>query len=396
MTPPDRQGPAAPRAPRPRGTDGARSRAGRAWVVALLGTVALSTAVAQTQFLDRARAPRPDLTAFRPRNLGGYAPFARTSVPDALEEDAQLGPGIRRAGATDDDPVAEDDLIELVVDRGGLADAIVLERTAPHLKLWTTHDRQPGTEVPFVGDRTAPLAFGGGAATYWVEWVGTTGALGALELRANSGGKLLDRVVLHAFDGLVVALGGEGQVPGLPVDPNHGTFVVATELYERGYDVLMRDEDEVDGTGAGPVYDQVVTALTDRGVHELAVFGFSHGGGSTADLLARLDAASAGLPAYTVGFTSYTDGVGNASDIDVSQESTRPADSGFHANHYQHGTLFEDFFLDGTAIANSEPPPAGLDVETTPWGANATHYDVDDYVQVTSFLLSNLEPRVGR
>src|SRR6185295_8776779 len=80
-----------------------------------------------------------------------------------------------------------------------------------------------------------------------------------------------DRLMFHAFHSLVVALGGEGQVPSVPVDPNHGTFVVAIELEQSGYDVLMRDEDEVTADGSGPVYTEVVNAIQHRAVHELAV-----------------------------------------------------------------------------------------------------------------------------
>lgn len=192
-----------------------------------------------------------------------------------------------------------------------------------------------------------------------------------------------------------MALGGEGQVPQVPADPNHGTFQVAIELYERGYDVLMRDEDEVAADGAGPVYTAIVNAIQHRSVGELAIFGYSHGGGSTFDLCERLNTFRATIGTFTIGLTSYVDGVQNDSDVDLDRELRKPPSSAYHANHYQRGS-FSDFFLDGGPVPVSEPPPSGLDVETIFWGAGATHFVVDDFDQVRDFILLNLQPRVRR
>ncbi|NOT31978.1 MAG: hypothetical protein HOP15_16145, partial [Planctomycetes bacterium] len=219
--------------------------------------------------------------------------------------------------------------------------------------------------------------------------------LAALELRALAPDARFGRLVFHAFQGLVVALGGEGQTPSVPLDPNHGTFVVARELYERGWDVLMRDEDTVTADGSGPVYTEVVNAIQHRAVSELAVFGYSHGGGSTHDLCERLEAFRATIGTFAIDFTSYVDGVQNDSDIDLDQETRKPPASGYHANHYQVGSL-ADFFLDGGPVSASFPAPTGLNVETIFWGAGAHHFIVDDFGQVRDFILLNLEARVSR
>ena len=79
---------------------------------------------------------------------------------------------------------------------------------------------------------------------------------------------------------------------------NHGTYRVATGLYEIGYDVLMRDEDEVESSGAGRVYEEVVNAIQKRSVRELAIFGYSHGGGSTYNLCERLNESRAGIGTF--------------------------------------------------------------------------------------------------
>lgn len=359
----------------------------------LVLVLAAALAPASTQ---RARRAPQGLTAFRPQHGAGYAPFERTRVREEHEEDPELGPGIRVNGPGELDPGGEDDLVELVVARA-LADVtLVLQRSGPELAVWGTRDKQPGSALAFTGNRSAPLAFqGADTLTLWVEWGSAPPGLASLALRALEPDLELDRLLFHAFQGLVVALGGEGQTPVIPADPNHGTFLVGIDLYERGYDVLIRDEDEVSATGAGLVFDEVVNAIQHRAVGELAVFGFSHGGGSTFDLCERLNTFRATIGTFTIDFTSYTDGVQNDSDLDIEMELRRPISSGFHANHFQHGS-FADFGLDGGPVSTSLPPPTGLDVETTPWGASATHYLVDDYSEVRAFLLAELEPRVSR
>jgi hypothetical protein len=363
-------------------------------VLLLLGA---ATAAALPAAAQGRSADRPDaLTAFRPRQGAGYAPFAPTPVPEALEEDPELGPGIRVNGPGELDPAGEDDLIEVRVDRALRGASLVLERSSPALFLWTTPDRQPGSELPFTADRTAPLAFGSSSSlTVWVEWTAPAHGLARLDCRALETGGVLDRLVFHTFRGLVLALGGEGQGPGQPVDPNHGTFLVASELYRQGRDVRMYDEDAVASDGSGAVYVEAVNAIQARGVAELAIFGYSHGAGSTHDLCERLDANRAGVGVFSIPFTSYVDGVENDSDVDVDMELRKPPGSAYHANHYQRGT-FADFFLDGGPVPVSAPPPSGLDVETTAWGGGATHFVVDDLAQVRDFIGLNLETRVLR
>jgi hypothetical protein len=336
------------------------------------------------------------LTAHRPGHGTETFPFARTAVPGDREEDPLLGPGMRVNGSGEIDPVAEDDLVEVTVRPVVRGASLFLERSDAALALWGTRTKLAGTELSFSANRSAPLAFPGNRPiTLWAEATATGSVPLVLDLRTEAGAPL-DRLVFHRFRSIVIALGGEGQVPSRPFDPNHGTFLVGRDLYESGYDVFCLDEDGVLPDGSGPVYDEVVNAVQHRGVDEVAIFGYSHGGGSTWSLAARLDAMALMIGPFSVSFTSYVDGVENDSDTDVDMELRRPIGSGLHANHYQVGTLFEDFFLDGGPVPSSIPPPTGLNVETTAWGASATHFTVDDYPQVLSFLRSNLEGVVTR
>ena len=368
------------------------------------------------------------LTAYRPQHGTGYHPFARTAVPEAFEEHRSLGPGIRVNHADERDPEVEDDLIELVVTRSSADATFALKRSDTSLSVWTTRRKLPQTEIPFTNNRSTPLAFGEAhLITLWVEWTGVAPAFPTLSLLAleSDVDDVDDRIVFHAFTGLVVALGGEGQEPDYPVDINHGTYRVATTLYERGWDVLMRDEDEVDSDGDGLVYDEVVNAIQNRYVRDLAVFGYSHGGGSTYDLCKRL-AGTAPLNRFSVSFTAYIDGIKNGRssvldailDSNTDPETRRPPGSSFHLNFYQHAS-FEDGrrvrtdglnsvvalaskvgarILEGRPVASSNPSLDGLnlDVESVNWDMTAHHFDIDDFDRVHDFIRTELTARVSR
>jgi hypothetical protein len=340
-----------------------------------------------------------NLTAFRPQHGAAYFPFARTSVPEAMETSIALGPGIRiNAPPGDADPAGEDDLIEITINVQPAGGAFRLRRDHTALRIWTTRNKSAGTLIPFSAGQTEPLPFApfGATLTVWAEWAQVVHGTVSLSIEPATGGPALDTLVFHTFHSIVLALGGEGQVPSLPVDPGSGTFVVGTSLYEQGYDAFLYDEDHVIASGTGAVYNETVTAIMHRGVIEVAVFGYSHGGGSTHSLCSRLEIDGPGIGAFTIVYTGYADGVRNNSDIDTAMELRRPPLTGFHVNHYQHGTLVEDFFLDGGPVPNSNPSPTGLDVETTPWGENSTHFIVDDYFEVRNYMEVNFLPRVTR
>lgn len=333
------------------------------------------------------------LTAYRPRHGSGYFPFTRTPVAEVDEESLTLGPGIRINAPGDDDLAGEDDLIEVVVQSTSPGLDLALRRTDEAIRVWTTPTKLPGTEIAFVGDRTAALPVTVGALTVWVEWATARHGDAALHLEPLAANYSLDTLVFHTFRSIVMALGGEGQVPTVPVDPNSGTFVVGIALYVRGFDVHMHDEDEVTANGSGPCFDKVVDAVSNRMVNEVAIFGYSHGGGSTYDLAEKLDIERAGIGVFDITVSSYVDAVGNNSDFDISQELRRPPSTGWHANHYQVGS-FSDFFLDGGPVPNSNPPTTGLNVETTAWGAGSDHFQVDDFTQVRSYIEDNFVSRL--
>ena len=187
----------------------------------------------------------------------------------------------------------------------------------------------------------------------------------------------------YPFTTIVIALGGENQVPSDPPDPNHGVFNLAATLYAQGFDVHMYDEDNVNSSGAGSVYDEVVRAIQGRGIALVAIFGYSHGGGSTHDLAGLLDSNRASIGTFTFPYTAYIDGIRNSSDIDINSETRLPAATQYHVNYYQRN----DFLIRGNSV-----PGANVDVNVTntPWGSGLVHTSIDDHPNVRDGVLTPL------
>lgn len=339
-----------------------------------------------------------DLTAYRPQTEAYGVPFARRAVPDADEE--TLGAGIRRN--TDDDDgnglsdatqlgvVGENDLIELAItNTPALAPAgweYVIVRSGAHLKVWL----DAGKAFPLL-DANDEAVLTTGNTSLWVESVAAVSGTVQVLARPAGGGAAIasDTVLFYPFTSVVIALGGENQSPSDPPNSNHGVFNIARDLYAMGYDVHMYDEDDVDGSGNGPAYAEVVRAIAKRGIGILSVFGYSHGGGSTYDLVERVAINAGSIGSYTVPFTAYIDAIENDSDIDIESERRLPFGTQYHVNYYQR----EDFFIRGNSVPGAD---VDVNVNSTPWGAGIEHTGVDDLTNVRNGVRDALVARVPR
>ena len=284
-----------------------------------------------------------------------------------------------------------------------------LRRTNHNINVWSEANKATGWYT--TGDAVRIPA----STTGWVEWntmdPNQTGANLELYLwdvthqRAVPGST--DTLHFYPFTSVVIALGGEDQVPVDPPPPNLGVFVLAGEMYRDGYDVHMYDEDAIDTVGAGVPFNEVLQALTQRGVTQVAVYGYSHGGGSTFLMVRRLFT----MNGVSVNFTAYIDGVEDeGGPLDNDPEVRRPPGSAFHANYYQHGVsdpldpLF-DWGLDGGPIVGLLPTDWEIDVETqppgAPWDPVATHYTIDNPsppspAPVHADLMTRFRARINR
>jgi hypothetical protein len=367
----------------------------------------LDQACARVQELDQRCdapfAPSLDLAAYRPLTGASGAPFQRWPVSESEE----VAPGARiRINGDDDDAdgladrddigvAGENDLVELTLTvdppEPPPGYEYVLARSNAGLRVWNESTRN--TEVIGPGD-SAVLAFSSTTRTLWVE--SPFGGEADLEFVARqiaTGAQVAsDRVHVVPFTSVVIALGGEGQVPAdPPLEPaNHGMFQLAITLYRMGYDVHMYDEDVVPASGAGAAYNEVVGAVQKRGVSRVAIFGYSHGGGSTNDLAKRLDANRASIGVFTLDFTAYVDGIDNDSDFDIDPETALPPSTAYHGNYYQHpGCGFLQ--LCGGPISGAD---LNVNVTATPWGSGLTHFTIDDAPEVLQGVLDLLVAHV--
>ena len=354
---------------------------------------------------DAPAAPVVELTAYRPQSEFYGVPIQRAAVP----EDEELTPGAGvRVNADDDDAngladaddmsvPGENDLIEVtLLASPELPPAGVeyrLERGNGNILAWS--DATKETELFGAGD-SVPLTFDSSSMTVWIEMPQAGEA--DLELVAwsmtDQTAVASDTVHFFPFTSVIIALGGESQVPAdPPLEPNnHGTFQVALDLYHRGYDVQMYDEDVVSASGAGAAYNEVFSAVSERGVLGVAIYGYSHGGGSTNDLARRLDDNRGVIGLFMIEFTGYVDGIDNDSDFDIGTETALPPSTQYHANYYENPGCGL-FTLCGGPIAGAD---FDLNVTTTAWGASLTHFTVDDAPEVTTGIRDQLTARVPR
>jgi hypothetical protein len=330
----------------------------------------------------------------------GSEPFTRLAVSE--EDEVISGIGIRLNGDDDDEDnlpdysddivVNENDLIEVTVMVAGLpaGSTLQLARSAASLRIWSSATK--GTGV-LVDEESVTLALLTGETTLFAELVAMNTADLTVSVVDTMSGNVLASDVLRfrPFRSLVIALDGEFLTPSDPPSGlNSGIAEMSIVLRMLGYDAHMYVENVVDPTGAGELYDEIVSAVQERGVTELACIGFSHGGGSCYDVLAKLKAD--GIEGFTVPFTAYIDGISNASDLTILPEDRLPIDSEYHVNFFQTN-FFTPLWIWGTSIPDAE---VNVNVNNTTWGAGVLHITITQVEEVQLGILVPLVNEVPR
>jgi cysteine-rich repeat protein len=341
------------------------------------------------------------MTAYRPQSERYGNPFQRLAVPAA--EKMTPGVGIRFNGDDDNGNFLgdwneanvnnENDLVEVSLTVSPVAAPAgyqyVLSRSNAAIRVWG--DANKAFPTLDTNDDVI-LSFPGPTLNFWVEWLGgSPDTTLRLEARRIMGGTVIasDEARFVPFTSIVIALGGENQTPDDPPSGNDGMFNIAKTLYTMGYDVHMYDEDDVGSSGSGPVYDEVVRAVQGRGIGVVAIFGYSHGGGSTHDLAQRLNNNRGSIGTFSIDYTAYVDGIGNSSDIDITSETSLPPSTAYHVNYYQR----EDLFIRGNSVSGAD---VNVNVGNQPWGGGVDHGSCDDYAEVRNGVLLPLLAHIAR
>ncbi len=245
------------------------------------------------------------------------------------------------------------------------------------------------------------VAYPPGAETesIYVEWVGTpgSGAINAsLTLTAydavHGNPVFSDTITFDPFESIVIVFAGEFQVPSDPIaDPSHGIVQFAIDEYRNGYNVFVYDEDDLSSYGAGAPYNEVVNAIMKQGITNVAIMGYSHGGGATYDLAWRLNEnvrAGATLNditnPFSVPFTAYIDAIKRPT-LNTAAVEDRPPLSAFHVNQYETNSA-----IHGVSIPTSDIDD---DVSLRP---NMDHFSIDDDAQVLGVIRTEWQLNVSR
>lgn len=296
-----------------------------------------------------------DAIAYRPFSFFSPLTTGFIPVPVPFAEEA-TGVGIRRNGDGDVDPkdengnpIGEDDLIRVDLDVGngpapwpppGVGRKV--GRSSALIDVWVNDNRTGAILTGAIGDLADVPA---GSQTVYVDWPSSVDGAPTFEFSVwdtlHNNKALWDEVVFKPFKSIVIIFVGELEDPTDP--PQNGTSTFAVEEYQKsGLDVHLFDENDVAENGSGPPYNEIVTAIKDRGVKNVAIMGYSHGGGSTYHLATRLEKDRPGLVmmghSFDIGFTSYIDAIVNDDETPTASEIRRPCTPAvckFHLNQYQ-------------------------------------------------------------
>lgn len=316
-----------------------------------------------------------------------YIDYSRYPVAEAVETSVTNGPGIRINGDDDNangtadnlDLVAttsENDLVRVNVASSGGTAAVSWTGS---LAVWNS------------STKAARITNGAAVANgqqLWVEYVGlthTTGALTALTLTVSSSGiAATDQVVFHTFQSNVLAIGGNSQDPRNFGDTRLGVFTIGGTLYQQGYDVHLYSHDQILASGQGAAYTEAVNAVLKRKVTNLAILGYSWGGGATYELAAGLKANASLTGRYALKYTAYMDGIKHNT---LAAEQRLPIGTQSHDNIFQR----KDWLLKGNTVIGAN----NLNVTSTTWGSSLVHTTLDDNAMVQSIVVGNLKTRMA-
>jgi hypothetical protein len=152
----------------------------------------------------------------------------------------------------------------------------------------------------------------------------------------------------------------------------------------------MYVDNAVEADGSGAVYDEIVSAIQNRGVTSISLYGFSHGGGSVFDLSERLDANKASIGTFDIPFTGYIDSIENDSDTDLAPEVRLPIGTAYHVNYYQSFGIIPPW---GASVLGAD---VNVNVTTTFWGFLLVHISITTSGVVQSGIYDPLVQLVPR
>jgi hypothetical protein len=190
--------------------------------------------------------------------------------------------------------IGENDLIRTDIDMTPVSGIqYVLKKSSTDVVMWSSSQKGGSQYVVSTTGTTITSD-----RTLWAEYtnLGNNKCTLTLSVINTSTGKELftEELVYRPFKSITAAFVGETQQAGdAKNSPAVNTWVIQELL--NGYDVHVWDDghdwfqsDDCDEWGNGPALDEIANAINNRGVTNVALLGYSHGGGTVYNLSKRL------------------------------------------------------------------------------------------------------------
>jgi len=182
---------------------------------------------------------------------------------------------------------------------------------------------------------------------------------------------------------------GSKKDPSTP-ENNLGLMRWAIERYRSGWDVHAYNEEDAGSplTSIEVPFQEILSAVNKRGVTQVSLIGYSHGGGEIYELTAMMVARAAWFTNYyTVPFTACVDAV-EFGQADPTPENRRPLLTSFHLNQYQTHLVPSSFLLHGG--------PSGAEIEVDQTSNGLYHTTIDDDDSVLQLMTLWLEHKLAK
>ncbi len=297
---------------------------------------------------------------------------------------------------------AENDLIKTnVVFETAYGIRYEIVRGGDALKFWKSSTKANG-EYVFTNNALVLTQPG----NVWAEYASSGDASYSLTLKATNiytGSTLFaETATFRPFNSVTCAFVGEFETPGNTYEsPGINNWVI--ERLKDGYDVQVWDDGyDIGGTivdcnsnGEGRAANEIINAVNNRGVEQVAIVGYSHGGGSVYNLAEYLyndsQAESSSITSnYSLAFTAYVDAVRNGTSASFIAETRRPLGSVFHTNIFQENNWPGGDYMDA---ADDNRDFSYLNVVHS---SAADNESIDANLTVQNFLTSRYETKITR
>jgi len=304
------------------------------------------------------------------------------------------GVGIRRNGDNDNANLIRTDIN--ITPTSGIR--FVLKKTTGPVTLWESPQKGG---MPFdVSDSGTIITSN---KTLWAEYTNfsnnqVTLTLSA-EMEATGESVSEERLVYKPFNSVVIVLGGRAQQPADPIqNDTHGIFQWAIDRYREGYNVYMYNESDSNPGVIGATYMDLVNSINNHRTINIAIVGYSYGGGSTFVLSERVndnvdDVLIDIMQAFNVVLTGYVDAIQDQSWT-ATAERRRPWLSQYHVNFFQRNTWVPPINGAATDIIFAMESDQAENHHIDPNGNRIDHFNIDDDRSVLQTLEERLKTRI--